>query len=69
MQDNIRSASYLRQGREKQAITPQKRVVMMLIICVTILLFTGITRGSLCELRFRQNKTEVTAVMAYESSR
>ncbi|MEI2266062.1 Hok/Gef family protein [Erwinia sp. CGal63] len=41
----------------------------LLIICVSVLIFTWITRGSLCELHIRQGGTEVVASLAYESGR
>ncbi|WP_036774789.1 Hok/Gef family protein [Photorhabdus australis] len=48
---------------------PQKIVIFSLIvICVTLLLFTWITRDSLCKLHIKQGNTEVAAIMAYESS-
>ncbi|OWO80294.1 hypothetical protein B5C26_18930 [Photorhabdus luminescens] len=48
---------------------PQKVVIFSLIvICVTLLLFTWITRGSLCKLHIKRGNTEVAAIMAYESS-
>lgn len=55
-----------RQGDE--VMIPQKRVVTVLVvICVTLLVFTWITRKSLCEIRISNGDTEVAAVMACES--
>ncbi|MDR3433210.1 MAG: type I toxin-antitoxin system Hok family toxin [Rouxiella aceris] len=49
---------------------PQKIVVLSLVvICVTIVMFTWITRNTLCELRIRQGSTEVAAIMACDSLR
>ncbi len=53
----------------EKAMKPQKIVIFSLIvICVTLLLFTWITRGSLCKLHIKRGNTEVAAIMAYESS-
>ena len=41
----------------------------LLMICMTLLIFTWMVRGSLCELRFRQKQTELAAVLAYEVKR
>ena len=49
---------------------PQKLVLISLIvICITIIAFTWITRSSLCELRVKQGDTEVAAILAYEAKR
>ncbi|WP_447875131.1 type I toxin-antitoxin system Hok family toxin [Serratia fonticola] len=49
---------------------PQKLVVMALVIlCITVLVFTWMTRKRLCEIRIRSGETEVSAMMAYESAR
>ncbi|TDB45406.1 Hok/Gef family protein [Photorhabdus luminescens subsp. mexicana] len=69
MPNNIRLASYLIKSKERKAMKPQKIVIFSLIvICVTLLLFTWITRGSLCKLHIKRGNTEVAAIMAYESS-
>ncbi|WP_346733116.1 Hok/Gef family protein [Photorhabdus luminescens] len=69
MLNNIRLASYLTKSKERKAMKPQKIVIFSLIvICVTLLLFTWITRGSLCKLHIKRGNTEVAAIMAYESS-
>ncbi|TDB54571.1 protein HokA [Photorhabdus luminescens subsp. mexicana] len=53
----------------EKVMKPQKIVIFSLIvICVTLLLFTWITRGSLCKLHIKRGNTEVAAIMAYESS-
>nr|WP_281434652.1 Hok/Gef family protein [Erwinia phyllosphaerae] len=41
----------------------------LIVFCVTLLIFTWITRGSLCELNIRQGETEVVASLAYEAGR
>ncbi|KAA5927839.1 MULTISPECIES: type I toxin-antitoxin system Hok family toxin [Pantoea] len=48
---------------------PQDSVIWCLVIvCLTILVFTLLTRHSLYELRIRDGSREVAAVMAYESN-
>ncbi|EOG3018603.1 type I toxin-antitoxin system Hok family toxin [Salmonella enterica] len=41
----------------------------MLIVCLTLLIFTYLTRKSLCEIRYRDGHREVAAFMAYESAK
>ncbi|WP_285443705.1 type I toxin-antitoxin system Hok family toxin [Escherichia coli] len=41
----------------------------MLIVCLTLLIFTYLTRKSLCEVRLKDGYREVTATMAYESGK
>ncbi|WP_176487839.1 Hok/Gef family protein [Candidatus Regiella insecticola] len=36
----------------------------LVVICVTILVFTWMVRGSLCELNIKQGNTEFSAVLA-----
>ncbi|MGF6189607.1 Hok/Gef family protein [Serratia sp. 2723] len=49
---------------------PQKLVVMALVIlCITVLVFTWMTRKRLCEIRICSGETEVAAMMAYGSAR
>lgn len=44
---------------------PQKPLLSTLIVvCVTILLFTLMVRGSLCELHIKQGATELAAILA-----
>ncbi|AEF44023.1 Hok/gef cell toxic protein [Serratia sp. AS12] len=46
----------------------QERVIpRLMIICMTLIPFMLITRGSLCELRIKLGDTEVAAILAYES--
>ena len=40
----------------------------VLIVCFTLLIFTYLTRKSLCEIRLKDGQREVAAIMAYESS-
>ncbi|EIX9096324.1 type I toxin-antitoxin system Hok family toxin [Klebsiella pneumoniae] len=41
----------------------------VLIVCLTLLIFTYLTRKSLCEIRYRDTNREVAAFMAYESAK
>ena len=54
----------------KEAGMPKRTLLLgLLMICMTLLIFTWMVRGSLCELRFRQKQTELAAVLAYEVKR
>ncbi|EIO4564162.1 Hok/Gef family protein [Vibrio parahaemolyticus] len=39
----------------------------LIVICITILCFTWITRDSLCELQYRNGNSVISATLAYES--
>lgn len=41
----------------------------VLIVCVTLLIFTFLTRKSLCEIRYKDGSREVAAFLDYESDR
>jgi len=41
----------------------------VLVICVTLLIFTYLTRKTLCEIRYKDAGREVAALMAYESAK
>ncbi|EBW2015478.1 type I toxin-antitoxin system hok family toxin [Salmonella enterica subsp. enterica serovar Typhimurium] len=41
----------------------------VLIVCLTLLIFTYLTRKSLCEIRYGDGHREVAAFMAYESGK
>lgn len=70
MLTHIRLASYGPQGQGEAAMKRQNSVIWcLLIVCMTILAFTLLTRHSLYELRIRDGNREVAAVMAYESER
>ncbi|TDX11909.1 Hok/gef family protein [Buttiauxella sp. BIGb0552] len=46
---------------------PRQTVIWcLLIVCLTLLIFTGLTRSKLCELRFKDGNREVAATLAYE---
>ncbi|EPX9329952.1 type I toxin-antitoxin system Hok family toxin [Salmonella enterica] len=40
-----------------------------MIVCITLLIFTYLTRKSLCEIWYRDTIREVAAFMAYESAK
>ena len=69
--DNIRIASYRALRKEKKAMKlPRSSLVWcVLIVCLTLLIFTYLTRKSLCEIRYRDGNREVAAFMAYESGK
>lgn len=39
------------------------------MVCFTLVIFTWLTRKSLCEIRYRDSDMEVAAFMAYESGK
>ena len=54
----------------KEAGMPKRTLLLgLFLICTTLLIFTWMVRDSLCELHFRQEKTEMAAVLAYEAKR
>lgn len=71
MTNSIRIASCPPQGKEKAAMKiPHNTLILcILIVCLTLLLFTGLVRKSLCEVRYRDGNREVAALMAYESGK
>ena len=58
-----------RQGDEAMKLTPNSFIWCVLIMCITLLVFTWLTRKSLCEIRYRDGSREVAALMAYESGK
>jgi len=48
---------------------PQTFIWCVFIVCFTLLIFTWLTRKSLCEIRYRDTDREVAALMAYESGK
>lgn len=49
---------------------PQSTLIWcVLIVCLTLLIFTFLTRKSLCEIRYRDMNREVAAFMAYEPAK
>ncbi|HDI3023855.1 MULTISPECIES: type I toxin-antitoxin system Hok family toxin [Cronobacter] len=41
----------------------------VLTVCLTLLIFTFLTRNSLCELRLKDGQREFAAFLAYESGK
>ncbi|ELY2511331.1 MULTISPECIES: type I toxin-antitoxin system Hok family toxin [Cronobacter] len=41
----------------------------VLTVCLTLLIFTFLTRNSLCELRLQDGQREFAAFLAYESGK
>ncbi|EGU34089.1 Hok/Gef family protein [Vibrio scophthalmi] len=39
----------------------------LIVICLTILCFTWMTRGTLCGLHFKDGNSVISATLAYES--
>ncbi|QCR34628.1 Hok/Gef family protein [Nissabacter sp. SGAir0207] len=48
-------------------MTHKSVVICLVVICITLLVFTWITRSSLCEIKVKQDTTEVAVKMDYES--
>ncbi len=71
MLDTSRLAAYCALRKEKKAMKQPRSTVIwcVLIVCLTLLIFTYLTRKSLCEIRLKDGKREVAAVLAYESSK
>ncbi len=70
MHDNIRLASYVPKGKEKQAMNQQKAMLIALIvICLTVIVTALVTRKDLCEVRIRTGQTEVAVFVDYESEK
>lgn len=67
MLDTCRLASYVPEGKEKQAMKQQKAMLIALIvICLTVIVTALVTRKDLCEVRIRTGQTEVAVFTAYE---
>ncbi|MGR7464169.1 type I toxin-antitoxin system Hok family toxin [Klebsiella aerogenes] len=47
----------------------QPVIVCVLIVCITLLIFTILTRNRLCEIRVKDGNREVSAVLAYASGK
>ncbi|WMY76418.1 Hok/Gef family protein [Buttiauxella selenatireducens] len=49
---------------------PQKLcIASLVVVCITILIFTWMVRDSLCELHIKGGNTELAAILAYEVRR
>lgn len=71
MLDTSRLAAYSALRKENKAMKlPRSSLIWcVLIVCLTLLIFTYLTRKSLCEIRYKDGDREVAAFMAYESSK
>jgi protein HokB len=58
-----------RQGVQAMKLPRNTVIWCVLIVCLTLLIFTFLTRKSLCEIRLKDGQREVAAVLAYESSK
>jgi protein HokB len=47
----------------------QPAIWCVLIVCLTLLIFTYLTRSRLCEVRITDGNREVSATLAYESGK
>ncbi|CAM6353293.1 Small toxic polypeptide [Citrobacter sedlakii] len=55
------------ENQHRRLMMPQRCILCSLIvICLTILLFTWMVRDSLCELHIRQGNNELAAFLACE---
>ena len=58
----------LMQGGVNRETAAKYRYLCVLIVCLTLLIFTYLTRKSLCEIRLKDGQREVAAILAYESN-
>jgi len=58
MLNTFRVASYPPKGKEKKAMKLPRNALIwcVLIVCLTLLIFTYLTRSSLCELRLKDGE-------------
>ncbi len=68
-QHQISRLSAERQGEEAMKLPRNALIWCVLIVCVTLLIFTFLTRKSLCEIRYKDGSREVAAFLDYESDR
>ncbi len=55
-----------RQGEESMKLPRNTLIWCVFMVCLTLLIFTYLTRSSLCELRVKDGSREVAALLAYE---
>ena len=58
-----------RQGEKAMKLPRNTLFWCVLVICITLLIFTYLTRKTLCEIRYKDAGREVAALMAYESAK
>ncbi|WP_072091877.1 Hok/Gef family protein [Trabulsiella odontotermitis] len=46
-----------------------QNLLAIIVLCMTILVFTWLERGSLCEMRVKLGGVEIAALLQYESRR
>ncbi|EGL73446.1 protein hok [Cronobacter sakazakii E899] len=59
----------VRQGEEGHETAAKHSVLVRINVCLTLLIFTFLTRNSLCELRLKDGQREFAAFLAYESGK
>jgi len=65
MHRNIKVAPHMLKCKLKGANMPHKLIfAVVTIICLTLLMFTLLTRPSLCEVQYKSGVTEVAAYLA-----
>lgn len=65
MQYNVYTP-YYRAQTEVQSMSRKSLLYGLIVICITFLVWTWMVRASLCEVHFREGKTEVSAFLNYE---
>jgi len=55
-----------RQGVGSMKLPRNALIWCVFMVCLTLLIFTYLTRSSLCELRVKDGSREVAALLAYE---
>ncbi len=66
-QDSLLPA--MRQGGKPMKLPRNALIWCVFMVCLTLLIFTYLTRSSLCELRIKDGSREVAALLAYESGK
>lgn len=71
MLDNIRVASYPPKGKEKKAMKLLRNTLIccVLIVSIALLIFTALTRSTLCEVKLKDGNREFAAVLACGSGK
>ena len=68
--DTSRLAAYCASRKEKKAMKLPRNSLnwCVLVVCLTLLIFTYLTQSRLCEIRLKDGNREVAARLAYESN-
>lgn len=53
----------------RQDMLTKYALAAIIVLCITVLGFTLMVRGSLCELNIKERSMEFKAVLAYESKK